>query len=180
MKEVKRATTPRAWVLAVALLAGCASKTQPPAAPTAQSVPGAPGATARPPEPVETLLPPRSAAPALPAPAVARNWVEFKANAGRRLVAASPGASYLGEPPSVLFAIPVIETELYVDGTIKSIRVVREPANPAARDTVRIAIAAIRRGAPYGDMTRLTRPWKWVETFLFDDRRHFKPQSLDE
>jgi hypothetical protein len=129
---------------------------------------------------VETPLPPRSAGPALPAPATARNWVEFRANAGRRLVAANPAITYTGEVPSVLFGIPVIETELYVDGTIKSIRVVREPTDPAARDTVRIAIAAIRRAAPYGDMNRLSRPWKWVEAFLFDDRRHFKPQALDE
>lgn len=168
----------RAWGLAAALLAGCASKS-PPAAPTAPSVPGVPGAAARPPEPAETLLPPRSAAPALPAPGLARNWVEFKANAGRRLVAASPGASYLGEPPSVLFAIPVIETELYVDGTIKSIRVMREPSDAKARDTVQLAVAAVRRAAPYGDMSRLTQPWKWVEVFLFDDQRRFKPRSLD-
>ena len=167
-------------VLVAALFAGCA--TQAPVSPQG-APPVAPGAAtgpARPAEPIETPLPPRTGAPALPAPAAARNWVEFKTNAGRRLVAASPRGSYLGEPPSVLFGIPVIETELYVDGTIKSIRVVREPTNPAARDTVQIAIAAIRRAAPYGDMTRLSRPWKWVEAFLFDDRRHFKPQSLDE
>lgn len=162
----------RRWMLVAALLAGCASQTPPP--------PAAPGTGTRPPEPAETPLPPRSAGPALPAPTAARNWVEFKTNAGRRLVAASPNTSYLGDPPSVLFGIPVIETELYVDGTIKSIRVVREPTDPAARNTVQIAIAAIRRAAPYGDMTRLSRPWKWVEAFLFDDRRHFKPQSLDE
>jgi hypothetical protein len=117
--------------------------------------------------------------PVLPPPVAARNWEEFKRSAGRRLVAAHPGGSYMSKPPDILFGIPVIETELYVDGTIKSIRVMREPSDPKAKDTVQLAIAAVRRAAPYGDMSRLAQPWKWVEVFLFDDQRRFKPRSLD-
>jgi hypothetical protein len=109
----------------------------------------------------------------------ARNWDEFKRNAGRRLVAAHPAGTYMSRPPDILFGIPVIETELYVDGSIKSIRVMREPSDARARDTVQLAIAAVRRAAPYGDMSRLPQPWKWVEVFLFDEQRRFKPRSLD-
>jgi hypothetical protein len=29
-------------------------------------------------------------------------------------------------------------------------------------------------------MTRLPRPWKWAEVFLFDDDRKFKPRELDQ
>jgi hypothetical protein len=119
-------------------------------------------------------------APALAPPVAARDWVDFKLKAGKRLVDANPGISYLSDPPEVLFGIPVIETELRSDGSIARIRVVREPTNPEARDTVQIAIAAIRRAAPFGDVSRLPRPWKWAEAFLFDDRRHFKPRSLDD
>jgi hypothetical protein len=119
-------------------------------------------------------------APALAAPVASRDWVAFQLQAGRRLVDANPGITYLSDPPEVLFGIPVIETELNADGSIARIRVVREPVNPEARDTVQIAIEAIRRAAPYGDVSRLPRPWKWTEAFLFDDRRHFKPRSLDD
>jgi hypothetical protein len=35
------------------------------------------------------------------------------------------------------------------------------------------------RAAPYGAMSRLPRPWKFVEVFLFDDERRFKPRTLD-
>jgi protein TonB len=115
----------------------------------------------------------------LPEPRAARDWEEFRRNAGQRLVAAHPGRAYLGAPPEVLFGIPVIETELYVDGTIRSIKVLRVPADARARDTVDLAVAAVRRAAPYGDMSRLSRPWKWVEVFLFNDKRQFKPRSLD-
>jgi len=32
-------------------------------------------------------------------------------------------------------------------------------------------VDAVRRAAPFGDVSRLPRPWKFVETFLFDDAR---------
>jgi hypothetical protein len=128
----------------------------------------------------EAARPPVPVGAALPPPVAARSWSEFRLNAGQRLVAAHPDTSYTGDPPAILFGIPVIETELAADGSIRSLRAVRVPTDPEARDTVQLAMAAIRRAAPYGDMTRLEPPWKWVEAFLFDDRRHFKPQSLDE
>ena len=38
---------------------------------------------------------------------------------------------------------------------------------------------AVHRAAPYGDVSRLSRPWIWREVFLFDDERRFKPATLD-
>jgi hypothetical protein len=155
-----------------AWLTGCATR--------GSMLPAPSSASARPGVPGETPMAPGAGSRPLPPPVAARSWDDFKVNAGRRLVAAHPNTTYLSDPPPVLFGIPVIETELYVDGTIKSIRVLRAPENPEARDTVQLAIAAIRRAAPYGDMSHLAKPWKWTEVFLFDDRRHFKPQSLDD
>jgi len=40
-------------------------------------------------------------------------------------------------------------------------------------------LAAVRRAAPYGNVSRLPKPWKVVETFLFDDDLRFKPRTLD-
>jgi hypothetical protein len=37
----------------------------------------------------------------------------------------------------------------------------------------------VRRAAPYGNVARLPRPWKVIETFLFDDDLRFKPRTLD-
>lgn len=142
---------------AVAALAGCASR--PSAAPPSRTPPPQPGAA--------------------PGPTTARNWDEFKLGAGQRLVAAHPGGTYLGRVPDLLFGIPVLETELNADGSVRSIKVLRRPSDPAAADTVELAIAAVRRAAPYGDVTRLPKPWTWVEAFLFNERRQFKPRSLD-
>ena len=97
--------------------------------------------------------------------------------AARRLVAMNPGLTYGGKPPEVLLAIPVLEVELHADGSVRRIEVLRHPRQ--ALDTTQIAIDAVRRAAPFGDVSHLPRPWKFTETFLFDDARRFKPRTLD-
>jgi hypothetical protein len=113
----------------------------------------------------------------LPPPVAARNWEEFRLQAARRLVAANPGRVYTGPVPEPLLAIPVLEVELNADGGVRAIRVLRTPTQ--ARDTIELARAAVQRAAPFGAMSRLPRPWKFVEVFLFDDQRRFKPRTLD-
>lgn len=104
---------------------------------------------------------------------------EFKKIAARRMVTGSPANSYLGKPPQMLFGIPILEIELNNDGTVRNISVVRPPANILAAGTADIAMEAIRRGAPYGDVSRLPKPVKWTEVFLFNEKNQFKPRSLE-
>jgi hypothetical protein len=133
-------------------LAGCASPM-----PGARPEPG--GDTARPPAVV-----------LLPSPGSARSWDELRLDAARRMVAANPGLVYAGLPPDPLLAVPVLEIELNGDGSIRRIEVLRHPKH---------AIDAVRRAAPFGDVSRLPKPWKFAETFLFNDDRKFKPRTLD-
>lgn len=171
--------------LTVLVLAGCGSSTTPPSPPApAPAAPPPPAASPAPPPPAgPTAVPSPPAAPAparpqpLQPPAAARNWDEFKLQAARRLVQAHPDASYLGPAPEPLLAIPVLEVELNADGSVRRVTVLRHPKQ--ARDTTQLAIDAIHRAAPYGAMSRLPRPWKWTEVFLFDDQRRFKPRVLD-
>jgi hypothetical protein len=114
---------------------------------------------------------------ALPAPRTVRSWAEVRQQAAERLVAANPDITYTGAVPDPLLAIPVLEIELHGDGSIRRIEVLREPRQ--AKDTLKIAVDAVRRAAPFGDVSRLPRPWKFVETFLFDDARKFKPRTLE-
>jgi len=90
---------------------------------------------------------------------------------------ANPGQTYSTPTPEVLLAIPVLTIELHADGRIRNIEVMRYPSQ--ARDTVERAKEAVRRAAPFGDVSKLPRPWKFNETFLFDDSRRFKPMTLD-
>jgi len=121
------------------------------------------------------------AARPLPAPASRapyRNWDEFRLHAGRRLVDTNPQATFTGPVPEPLLAIPVLEVELNADGSVRNILVQRQPSQ--ARDTVQLAIEAVRRAAPFGDVSHLPRPWKFSEVFLFRDDRRFKPRALDQ
>jgi hypothetical protein len=151
-------------LVAAALLAACSSVSlrEPPA-----PVVTPPVAVARP-------LPPGAVLPPLE---VVHSWEQFRQQAARRLVAANPGNTYMGTPPDILLAIPVLEVELNGDGSIRRIEVLRYPGQ--ALDTTQIAIDALRRAAPFGDVSSLPKPWRYTETFLFDDSRRFKPRTLD-
>ncbi len=114
----------------------------------------------------------------LPPPQSPRSWSEARHQAARRLVAANPDGTYMGKPPALLLAIPVMTVELHADGSVRNISVMRYPSQ--AKDTVNLAIAAIHRAAPFGDISRLPKPWRFNETFLFNDERKFKPMTLDQ
>ena len=93
------------------------------------------------------------------------------------MVAANPDGTFLGVVPDALLAIPVLEIELNGDGSIRKIEVMRLPRQ--AKDTTQLAMDAVRRAAPFGDVSRLPKPWRFTETFLFNDDRTFKPRTLD-
>ncbi|MEO5734457.1 MAG: hypothetical protein ABIQ87_12320 [Rubrivivax sp.] len=120
-------------------------------------------------------LPPRY--PKLPPPLPVQSQIELKVQAAQRLLDAHPDTSYRGKPPEPMLAIPVLEVELNADGSVRAIKVLREPRQ--AKDTIQLAIDAVRRAAPFGDVSQLKKPWKFVEVFLFDDDRRFKPATLD-
>ena len=173
----------RRWLAALALLAGCGTRSPPapPPQPTPESRPVGPVLTL----PAPPGAPPPATAPRpgtprhvkLPPAPTARSWDEFKLIAARRLVDAHPHDSYMGVPPEPLLGIPVLEVDLHADGSVRAIKVLREPRE--AKETIQMAIDAVRRAAPYGDVSRLSRPWRFVEVFLFDDAHRFKPATLD-
>lgn len=163
----------------------------PEAAATTAPAPGLPTPTAA---PTSTSTAPSSAAPTLAAaaggaaprppryvqlaaPATPRSASELRLQLARRLVAAHPDTSYTTRAPDRLLAIPVLEIGLNADGSVRRIAVLRRPST--GDESVALAIAAVKRAAPYGDVSRLPRPWTVVETFLFDDEMRFKPRTLD-
>jgi hypothetical protein len=153
----------------VALIAGCAT------GPRDGSTPPSPGLAATKPA---AGKPSARSAVALPAPAAPRSWSDARLQAAHRLIAANPDIVYTSKPPDILLAIPVMTIELNGDGSVRHIDVMRYPGQ--ARDTVEVAMMAIRRAAPFGDVSRLPKPWKFNETFLFNDERKFKPMTLDQ
>jgi hypothetical protein len=108
---------------------------------------------------------------------LADDWDDYRRRAALRIVALSRASTYDGPAPEPLLAIPVLEIALNADGSVRDVHVLRRPGQ--AQDTVQIAIAAVRRAAPFGRVSHLPRPWTFTEVFLFDHARRFKPRSLD-
>lgn len=166
------------WMMGVAGLVGLSGCTGLPwQEPTPASVAAPPTASARPPD----ATAPAAAVPAGPlklsAPVTPRDWTHARRQAAERMVAANPHLAYADRTPDVLLAIPVMSIELNADGSVRRIEVMRYPKQ--ARDTVQLAIQAIRNAAPFGNVSRLPKPWRFNETFLFNDHRKFKPMTLD-
>ena len=140
----------------------------------------APPPVARAPAPAPRVTPAPLPAPA-PAPAPytrpARTADEYKRQMALRLIAANPGITYMKRAPDVLMGIPILEVEVNADGSVRHIGVIRTPQE--ARETVQIAIEATRRAAPFGDVSQVPKPWKFLQVFLFDYDGHFKPKVLD-
>lgn len=164
----------------MALLTGCSDSPRVPVAGSAASSASANASNSAqesgPARPQPPASGPKTGA-ALPAPKPPRTHDELRLQAAHRLIAANPQHSYTGTVPEILLAIPVLEVNLNRDGSIKSIVVLRRPSQELG--TVKLAIDALHRAAPYGDLSRLPGPWKFTETFLFNDERRFKPRSLD-
>lgn len=174
------------WVAAVAVwvLVGCASKSDGPSTGSSGAVNsshlGGAGTGVSKSASSGAGGTPSAAAPAvkLGAPTTPRSWTDARQQAARRIVAANPDQTYTGKPPDILLAIPVLSIELNADGSIRSIDVMRKPSQ--ALDTVEVAKQAVRRAAPFGDVSKLPKPWKFNETFLFNQQRKFKPMTLDQ
>lgn len=113
----------------------------------------------------------------LPPPALSKNWNEYKLQAAKRVMAANPKGTFSGKPQQMLLAAPVLSIELNADGSINKIDILRRPSQ--AQETVQLAIDAVRRAAPFGDVSKLPKPWSFAETFLFNDDRRFKPRTID-
>lgn len=155
----------------LAILAACTAPPPPAPLPGAASTAGPASA----PVPAVEPAPPAAAAAEQRR---ARNWDEYRQRAAQRLVSQNPKGAHLGPVQQPALAIPVLEIELNGDGSVRKVSVLRQPSQ--ARDTVRLAIDAVHRAAPFGEVSHLPRPWRYTEVFLFDDTRRFKPRTLDE
>ena len=165
----------RAGLVGIGLMTACSS-----GPPTAPGSPIASGVDEMPASALPTTRSPGSAVKAtlpLPPPGPSRDWVDYRLQAARRLVAANPNGTYTGAVPEPLLGIPVLRIELYGDGTVRKIVVLRHPQE--AKDTSKLAEDAVRRAAPFGDVSSLPKPWHFTETFLFAADRKFKPRTLE-
>ncbi|MDR7332290.1 hypothetical protein [Roseateles asaccharophilus] len=167
------------WLIAP-LLAACGATPPPAPAPAAAPRPApvaAPAAAT--PVPAPSPGPGTAVKPAqgMPAPKPVRTHEELRRQAAERLVMANPERSYMTPAPSHLLTVVVLDIELKADGSVRKINVLRPPR--FGPETLQMAVDAVHRAAPFGDLRRMPEPWRFTESFLFDEHRRFKPRSLD-
>lgn len=156
------------WLLGP-VLAGCA------AAPRAPAPAPAPVTAPAPLPSPAVVAAPKPAG--LPVPRAVRSHDELRRQAAERLVMANPEGTYMTPAPTHLLTLVVLEVEVKADGSVRRVNVLRKPR--FAPETLQLAIDAIHRAAPFGDVRRLPEPWKFTETFLFEEDRRFKPLTLN-
>lgn len=155
------------------LLAGCAAT---PPAPAPRSAPVPPPAAMPAPQPsAAAVAAPKPAG--MPAPRPVRTQDELRRQAAERLVMANPQGTFMTQAPTHLLTLVVLEVEVKADGSVRRVNVIRKPR--FAPETLQMAIDAIHRAAPFGDVRRMPEPWKFTETFLFEEDRRFKPLTLN-
>ncbi|MDG0834511.1 hypothetical protein EXH51_17375 [Pelomonas saccharophila] len=156
------------------VLAGCSAAPRAPAPAPAPAPSPAPVMAAAPaPSPASKARP----AQGMPAPRAVRTNDELRRQAAERLVMANPDLTYMTPAPAHLLTLVVLDVEVKADGSVRRINVVRPPR--FGPETLQLAIDAVNRAAPFGDVRRMPEPWRFTETFLFDEDRRFKPRSLD-
>lgn len=113
-----------------------------------------------------------------PAARPARNWDDYRVRAARRIVENNAPQMFAGTLPDRLRSIPVLTVHLARDGSVRSISVMRQPR--FSPETVKMAMEAIRRAAPFEAVGHLPPPWQFNETFLYNDDLKFQLRSLVE
>lgn len=174
MSIVDRSRRVAHWLIAPVLAACGAAPPAPAPAPKPAPV-AAPAPAAQAPAPAQAAG--VKPAPGLPAPKPVRTHDELRRQAAERLVMANPERSYMTPAPSHLLTVVVLDVEVKADGSVRKINVLRPPR--FGPETLQMAIDAVHRAAPFGDVRRMPEPWKFTESFLFDEDRRFKPRSLD-
>lgn len=124
------------------------------------------------PTPSGTITLPPSSNPNANAP----DMLAYRVQTAKKIMQINSSATFSGVLPDPLASIPVIEISLNNDGSIRGLDVTRTPRFQP--QTVQLAMAAIRRAAPFGSVAHLPQPWVFNETFLFNDDLKFQLHSL--
>lgn len=106
----------------------------------------------------------------------ATDMLAYRVQVAKKIMQMNESMTFSGTVPDPLASIPVIEISLHSDGSIRGLSVSRTPRFHV--ETVQLAMAAIRRAAPFASVTHLPQPWVFNETFLFNDAFKFQLHSL--
>ena len=106
----------------------------------------------------------------------AETALEYRSDGARHLYAAYGKQIHKGKMPPLLYGVAIIETEIAADGTVKSVRVVRQPA---AAEVGPWAVEMIKKASPFPPPARMGEV-KYTEIWLVDKSGRFQLDTLTE
>jgi hypothetical protein len=171
----RSATKSIAIALALGMLAmfitGCSSRRMPPHTPAPIPTPAPAPVITPQPDPAPSV----GSAPRLP---LVASWADYRRRASQMIIAANPGASFVGPQPQQWSGIATVTVMLNADGSIRALDLMRgSRISPEVND---LALAAARRAANYGSVSNLPQPWQFNETFLYNDSNKFQLITIIE
>jgi outer membrane biosynthesis protein TonB len=153
------------------VMTGCGSRRMPPHTPAPIPTPAPAPVITPQPDPA----PPAASASRLPPVAA---WADYRRRAAQMIVAANPGASFVGPQPLQWSGIATVTVMLNADGSIRALDLMRgSRISPEVND---LALAAVRRAGNYGPVSNLPQPWQFNETFLYNDANKFQLVTIVE
>jgi hypothetical protein len=106
------------------------------------------------------------------------SWADYRRRAAQMIVAANPGASFVGPQPAQWSGIATVTVILNADGSVRALDLMRgSRITPEVND---LALTAARRAANYGPVSNLPQPWQFNETFLYNDNNKFQLVTIVE
>lgn len=106
------------------------------------------------------------------------NWADYRRRAAQTILAANPGASFVGPQPQQWQGIATVTVMLNADGSVRALDLMR--GSKVAPHVNAMALAAARRAANYGSVSNLPQPWQFNETFLYNDDDKFQLVTIVE
>ncbi|NJM42978.1 MAG: hypothetical protein HC858_01405 [Brachymonas sp.] len=147
------------------LFVGCSSKRMPPHTPAP-----APAPVVVTPAPAP---PPIAAAPGLPPVA---NWADYRRRAAQLILAANPGASFIGPQPAQWYGIATVTLSFNADGSLRNVDLMRRSS--ISPEVNAMALEAARRVGNFGSVSNLPQPWQFNETFLYNTDKQFQLDTI--
>jgi periplasmic protein TonB len=147
-----------------AILAGCATKVEPPKPPPAAVVPAAPVAVA----------------PVLPQPALTSQAAtprDYRRDAATHLYSLNTSRIFQGKMPPLLYAVGVLQVDIDRMGQVTDIRWMRAPSQ--APEVMAEIERSVRLAAPYPAPVRMGRV-TYTDTWLWHKSGRFQLDTLTE
>ncbi|NJS37217.1 MAG: hypothetical protein HC765_13735 [Brachymonas sp.] len=101
---------------------------------------------------------------------------ELRRRAAQLILAANPGASFIGPQPAQWYGIATVTLSFNADGSLRNVDLMRRSS--ISPEVNAMALEAARRVGNFGSVSNLPQPWQFNETFLYNTDKQFQLDTI--